>query len=446
MNVARFGWYGDDFTGATDTLAVLAHAGLRAMLFMGVPPTARLAAARDALGGQLDAVGVAGAARSLPPHAMRAELEPVGRFFEALGSAVLHYKVCSTFDSAPGIGSIGTAVEVLRRHVPNAFVPVVGGQPSLGRYCAFSNLFAASGAGGAVERIDRHPTMCRHPMTPMTEADLRRHLSLQGLGPIAALHYPAYALAPPAQRRALQALLEAKPGAVLMDVAAPEHLQAVGRLIWEHATQAPLLAVGPSGVAQALVAHWTDSGELPARADSAHAGPLRKADGPVFAFAGSLSPVTAQQVKAARSYDAFALDVHALLDSPQAARSARQQVCAALAQGRHVLACTAPADAAAADTGRSAAVAQATAAFVKDVLMQRATSGEPLRRVGIAGGDTSSLAVKALGGWGLSYRATLGAGVTVSTLHCEDPALDGLELMLKGGQMGHADVFERLLA
>lgn len=66
--------------------------------------------------------------------------------------------------------------------------------------------------------------------------------------------------------------------------------------------------------------------------------------------------------------------------------------------------------------------------------------------MGIAGGDTSSLAVKALGAWGLSYRAALGAGVCVSTIHSDDPALDGMELMLKGGQMGSEDVFERLLA
>src|SRR4051812_39941199 len=190
----RLGWYGDDFTGATDTLAVLTQAGLRAMLFLGVPSDAQLARAADALGGPLDAVGIAGAARSMPPARMAAELEPVGAFFARLAPPVLHYKVCSTFDSAPGIGSIGAAVRALRPHVQNPLVSIVGGQPSLGRYCAFSNLFAAAGRGGAVERIDRHPTMRQHPVTPMQEADLRRHLALQGLEPVAALHYPTYAL------------------------------------------------------------------------------------------------------------------------------------------------------------------------------------------------------------------------------------------------------------
>src|ERR1700712_440599 len=92
----RYGWYGDDFTGATDTLAVVAGAGLRAMLFLGVPGPAELAAA-----GELDAIGIAGTARSMSPDAMTAELEPVGQFFAARAVAVLHYKCCSTFDSSP---------------------------------------------------------------------------------------------------------------------------------------------------------------------------------------------------------------------------------------------------------------------------------------------------------------------------------------------------------
>ena len=33
----RIAYYGDDFTGSTDTLATLTNAGLSAMLFLGVP-------------------------------------------------------------------------------------------------------------------------------------------------------------------------------------------------------------------------------------------------------------------------------------------------------------------------------------------------------------------------------------------------------------------------
>ena len=69
----------------------------------------------------------------------------------------------------------------------------------------------------------------------------------------------------------------------------------------------------------------------------------------------------------------------------------------------------------------------------------------PLRRVGIAGGDTSSLAVKSLTAWGLSFHASIAPGVALCRLHSDVPSLDGMEIMLKGGQMGPQDLFERLV-
>jgi 3-oxoisoapionate kinase len=443
-NAPAVGWYGDDFTGATDTLAVLTQGGLRAMLFLGVPDAERQAAAARALGGALDAVGIAGAARSMRPDAMERELEPVGAFFAALRVPVLHYKVCSTFDSSPEVGNIASAVRVLRRHVHNPFVAIVGGQPGLGRYCAFSNLFAAAGPGGAVERIDRHPTMRSHPVTPMHEADLRIHLARQGLEPVAAIHYPAYAERDAAQDTQLKNLLARHPDAVLLDVADEAHLAPAGRLLWQEARRQPLLAVGPSGVAQALLAHWRRSGSGPVAAAQVPPSALSPASGPVLVLAGSLSPVTARQVQAARSYELVRVAPGELLDEASSARAA-QRVLQAVRAGRHVLACTAPAQEGRADTSRAGEVAAATARFVRRLLHEQAASGAPLKRVGIAGGDTSSLAVQALGVWGLSHLGTLGAGVAVSRTHADDAALDGIELLLKGGQMGAEDVFEQLL-
>lgn len=433
MSLPRVGWYGDDFTGASDTLAELSRAGLRALLFLGVPSAAQRDAAARALGGPLDAVGIAGAARAMRPDAMVRELAPVGEFFARLAPAVLHYKVCSTFDSAPDLGSIGIAVRALHPHVEHAWIPIVGGQPSLGRYCVFSNLFAAAGRGGSVERLDRHPTMSRHPATPMGEADLRRHLARQGLADVAALHYPRY-------QQQDDALAEqiAQGGPMLLDVAQPEHLAAIGRMLWQEAQRSRLLAVGASSVAQALVAHWRALGELAAEAP---APALERATEPVLVFAGSLSPVTGSQVQAAESFQRIALQASELFDPAGPC----ERIVAALAAGRHVLATTAPDQPQQGGTVATEDVAAASARLLRSVLDARAAAGQPLRRIGIAGGDTSSLATQALGLWGLSYRGQLGPGVAVCRTHSDDPARDGIELMLKGGQMGAVDVFEQLL-
>lgn len=422
----KIAYYGDDFTGATDTLATAARAGLRTLLFLGLPSAAQLERA-----GALDCLGIAGAARAMTPAEMQAELAPVGRLFAQLGAPVMHYKTCSTFDSAPHIGSIGAAIRILQPYAGNAFVPIVGGQPNLRRYCVFGNLFAS--AGPAMHRIDRHPTMRQHPVTPMHEADLRLHLKQQGLQ-VAGLNYTDYAQTEIALNQQLSAVISEQPEAVLLDIAQAEDLATAGRLIWQRAQQQTLLAAGPSSVVQALAAHWQNQ-------PPAASAVIAPAEGPVLVLAGSLSPMTARQVKAASSYE------HLLLDAPRLANDATyrmqmaQHIAERLLQGVNLLACTssdgqisstdAPADA--------RALALACGELLAQVLKLA-----PIRRLGVAGGDTSSHGVQALDAWGLSYQAQLAPGVALCRLHSDDSTLDGLEIMLKGGQMGGEMLFEEL--
>lgn len=424
----KLAFYGDDFTGATDTLGTLARAGQRVLLFPRVPDAATLAAA-----GPLDAIGIAGAARSMAPAAMRTELEPVGRFFASLDVPLLHYKVCSTFDSAPAIGSIGVAVETLRRHAPNPLVAIVAGQPNLGRYGVFGNLFAAARTGGEVFRLDRHPTMRVHPSTPMHEADLRRHLAAQGLARVENVAYPAYDADDAGQDALVDGLLASTPDALLFDLAHAAHLAPVGQQLWRHARRAPLLAVGSSGVTQALLAAW---GLTPTSVEP----DIAPADAPVFVLAGSLSPVTARQIDAATSFEHVALDAARLLQRDAGYREATlADIVARLRDGRHVLASThAPHDAAAPAAG--AALAAECGA-----LLARLLHLQSLKRVGVAGGDTSSHALQALAPKALAYLGELAPGVVMCRAHAAATPLDGCELMLKGGQVGGDDLFERLL-
>ena len=418
--LARFAWYGDDFTGATDTLATFAQGGLRAILFLDVPTPAQLTRV-----GRLDAIGIAGASRAMDRPAMEKALAPVGEFFATSGVRILHYKCCSTFDSAPHVGNIVVAVDTLRRYFPNPLVPVIGGQPSLGRYCLFSNLFASAGACSSVVRLDRHPTMAMHPVTPMTEADLRRHFAALGWSRVAALHYPAY----DSDHAVLDALparaLADAPDAVLMDVGHDDHLAPLGRLMWAQAERQPLVAVGPSSVAQALVPQWKRS-----------ASRIEPAKGPVFVMVGSLSPVTRQQMAASPSFDMIEADAARLVADASLGAQILADALGRLRAGRNVILATSDAG----ERIAHAKVADATAQLTVQVVRQF-----PLKRLGIAGGDTSSQAVKALGPWGLTYLAALAPGVALCRAHSDDCALDGLELMLKGGQMGPPDLFEQLV-
>jgi len=154
----KFGWYGDDFTGATDTLAVAARSNLRSILFLDVPTQQQLSRV-----GPLEAIGIAGTARSMSVHQMQTSLPRVGRFFQEIAVPVLHYKCCSTFDSAPNAGSLGEAIRILGQYVGTPCALVVGGQPDIGRYCCFGNLFASAGSSSDVYRIDRHPTIRSPP-------------------------------------------------------------------------------------------------------------------------------------------------------------------------------------------------------------------------------------------------------------------------------------------
>jgi len=421
-----FGWYGDDFTGATDALASLAERDIRALLFLRIPMAEQLAAA-----GPLDAIGIAGATRSMAPEAMATELAAAGCFFAEAGVRLLHYKCCSTFDSAPHVGSLGAAARALRPYFANPFLPIIGGQPNLGRYCLFGNLFAAAGSGGQVHRIDRHPTMSVHPVTPMGEADLRRHLAAQGLERIELVDYRSYD--GDSATESLAAHFEAAPGAVLFDVARTEDLAVIGQILRRAMEAGPLLAIGPSSVGQALATSWPG-----ARHGTRLPNAEGQRNGPVLALVGSLSPVTRAQVEASSRFERIDIDTASLLSEPAYGLALERDAHARLAAGSDVMLVT---DRPSQAPANAESVALATGRLLRDIMAAAA-----IRRLVVAGGDTSSLAVRSLDIWGLSYRAALVPGAPLCRAHSDDPKLDGLDLVLKGGQMGPTGFFDTVAA
>jgi 3-oxoisoapionate kinase len=423
----RIAYYGDDFTGATDTLATATQGGLRTLLFLRVPTAEMLARAGD-----LDCVGIAGASRSMTPADMEGELRPVAEFLAGVGAPITHYKTCSTFDSAPAIGNIAVALRVLSERIPGRYIPIVGGQPNIGRYCVFGHLFAAAESGGPMLRIDRHP-MSRHPVTPMTESDLRLHLERQGLRHVCLVPYPSYELVPDALPHPVEGA-----SALLFDVSRAADLAPIGGIIWREASRARLVAAGPSGVTQALCAHWHESGEV---RPVPNVPPIAAADGPMFVIAGSLSSVTRRQIESATIFMRVPIDP-ALLTRGDENYLAKlvAQVSELMHSGHSVIAHTSPLGENFRDeTLPGIEIAKATGEF-----MARLLSATQPRRIGIAGGDTSSWTLRALDVWGLSFIGHLAPGVALCRAHSGDRNLDGIEIMLKGGQMGPHDLFLRL--
>lgn len=436
MSELLLSYYGDDLTGSTDALEALACHGVSTVLFTRLPSAAQLqrfAACR--------AIGLAGTSRSESPQWMHRELTPALEWLAARGAPLTHYKTCSTFDSSPQVGSIGCAMEIGREVFGQAPIPLVVGVPQLRRYTVFGELYAAS--QDDIYRIDRHPVMACHPVTPMGEADLRMHLAAQTEMPIGLVD--ASALAAPGLDQAVDRTLGEYP-AVLFDVLDERHQAEVGRQLWRTRPEGGALVVGSSGVEYALVREWQRLGKLTAPPDFTPAGTVDR----IAVVSGSVSATTARQIEVARQHGfvVIALDAGGLVDPARQTATldhAIDQGNRALAEGRSVILHTA----AGPDTHQPSLVNQsarhALGRSLGEILLQLSVAHQ-LSRICVAGGDTSSHAISALEIHALTLRLPLPdtPGAPLCIAHSDNPASDGMEVAFKGGQMGGDDFFERL--
>jgi uncharacterized protein YgbK (DUF1537 family) len=442
----HFTFVADDLTGASDVLAQAHRYGLDAVLVMGDAPIPE-----DA-----DVVGIAGPARSLGGAAfddlVRADLQRIA----AIDSDVLLYKVCSTFDSSPTMGSIGRGIELLHEQFPNhGPIPVAPAQPSFGRYTAFSEHYAAY--SGEVYRLDRHPVMSQHPSTPMREADLRKVLAdqLHDDAPIGAVHLPAYDAGAFAGSWTRHRGATGTP-AFVVDAASDAHLDVVADAL-RHTTQqpdrdenavpgsygrsgSPEIVVGSGGImaalARTLTLTTTGTESLPA--------PPPPASGPVLAVSASASSVTSAQLQDAIDHGWIDIPVESSLllgDDPAGKSRLLEEVSSALSAGHHVVVHTTRggSDPRYASTGPLDA--QYIGTLLGDLAAQMAQRGLT-SDIAVLGGDTSSHALTAMG---VRELRVTGQFVTAAPICRSDDAaaVAGCRLVLKGGQVGPTDMLRR---
>ena len=417
-------YYGDDFTGSTDVMEALASHGVKTVLFTRQPSPGEFRPFTD-----YQAVGLAGTSRSQPPQWMETNLRPAFAWLKGLGAEFCHYKVCSTFDSSPLTGSIGKAIDIGAEVFAQGIVPLVVGAPQLKRYTAFGNLFAAY--QGRIYRIDRHPVMRRHPVTPMTEADLTLHLGQQTARPVTCI---TPGLAPDSAELG-------GGGIVLIDVLDHATQAAAGRLLLQSRARIGPFVAGSSGVEYALLAALREQGRIA----GTEAFPPPGAVDRIAVVSGSCSPTTGRQIRFAldQGFAGLPLDPLALAQGQGVIEAAAKGV-ELLKSGRSVIAYTALGGA----TDRSAELADdATARHMIGTSLGRILKAMveqgALSRAVIAGGDTSSHAMAELGILALTTRFPLEA-TPGSPLCATHGFRHGFEIAMKGGQVGGDGYFVQM--
>lgn len=434
-------WYADDFTGAAAVMEVLTFAGLPSMLFLEPPTTDQLARYPD-----LKGIGVASTARAQSPEWMDAELPDIFAQLAALKPALMHYKVCSTLDSSPHVGSIGRAIEIGAAQFAPAATPVLIAAPQMRRYQSFGHLFA--GFGDAVYRLDQHPVMSRHPVTPMHEADVAKHLSLQSTK----LDTRCLSLEDMSANATLP-ITPADPDrieAITLDCMDSASESAAGRLIWEGRHANPFV-VGSQGVEYALIRYWQETGQI---ADIDAPKGIGRSDKMVV-VSGSVSPTTSDQIAWAISngFAGIAFDATCVCSGPNELETEIErcvQACLdAVSRDLDPLVYSAqgPDDpaverfkSAVASSNDTMAEANLRVGEALGCILYQTLHRSGARRAVASGGDTSGNATRQLGIFALSALAPTIPGAALFQAHAEGP-MDGLELALKGGQMGSPDYF-----
>ena len=404
------GCIADDFTGAGDVANTLAREGMRTRLFVGAQgPFAAC-----------DAGVVALKTRSVPAAEAVAQSLAAAERLLAAGCRQILFKYCSTFDSTPD-GNIGPVADALAARLDARGVVVCPAFPATGRTVYQGHLFVG-------DRLLSESGMERHPLTPMSDPDIRRWLARQSAGPVAHVAHGTVAQGAGAIRTAL-----ARVDAVLavVDALSEADLRAIG----EAAADAALVT-GGSGVALGLPGNFRRAG-LAVEGGTAFV----PQSGPALVLSGSCSSATRAQVaRYALDHPVLEVDVDALMaGAPVAAQAA------AFAQAH---ADAAPLIYSSADPERVAAAQarhgrEASAAAVEEMFgtIARDAASRGVSRIVAAGGETSGAVVSALAVDALDVGPEIDPGVPV--LSTAAGARAGLALALKSGNFGGPDFLAR---
>jgi 3-dehydrotetronate 4-kinase len=414
------GCIADDFTGATDLANTLVRSGMRTIQAIGVP-------ASDTGIDKADAIVVALKTRTVPKNDAISQSLAACRWLKARGALQFYFKYCSTFDSTPE-GNIGPVADALMAELGLDFTTICPAFPETGRTIYQGHLFVGS------ELLSDSP-MRHHPLTPMTDANLLRVLSRQTSAEVGLVPWPIVKRGAAAIRSSCDDLRRRGVAYAVIDALEDNDLIALGE-----AGADLKLMTGGSGGAVGLPRNFLSAGLLTERS-----GPERlpEAGGTAAVLSGSCSAATLRQIDEMRkAHPALKLDVAALSRVYESTlREVMAWVLPRLSRSPLIYASAPPEEV---KKAQAMLGAERAGSLIEQALadVSKALTAAGVRRLIVAGGETSGAVVTALGIPALRIGKQIAPGVP-ATLSLGEPPI---ALALKSGNFGGDDFFLRALS
>ncbi len=416
------GCIADDYTGASDLANTLTRAGLRTVQTIGVP-------AGDLALPEVDAVVVSLKSRSIEAGLAVSRSRAAEQWLRARGAGHVLFKICSTFDSTDA-GNIGPVMDALRADAGEAIVLVTPAFPETGRTVYMGNLFV-----GPLP-LNESP-LKDHPLNPMHDSNLVRVLARQSTTKVGLVALADIVRGAAAVRAHLGELAKKGFGAAIADAVFERDLETIGEVALDHRVSVGASGLG-LGLARALVASSLVKSHAVNASSDAPVG------GPAACLAGSCSQATLQQIaRAETEMPVLHLDPDQAVAGKEEARRALAWARARLEDGPILIVSSSTPDQVAAlqaRHGRNAA-GHAIEQAMADIAEGLVQSG--VRRLVVAGGETSGAVVDRLGIPGFLVGPEIAAGVPVlRAVGWKDGAM---LLALKSGNFGGPEFFSDAL-
>jgi 3-dehydrotetronate 4-kinase len=417
----KLGCIADDYTGASDLANTLTRAGLRTVQTIGVPSD-------DLALPVVDAVVVSLKSRSIEAQLAVDKSRAAEAWLRGRGASHVLFKICSTFDSTDK-GNIGPVMDALRADSGDKIVLVTPAFPETGRTVYQGNLFV-----GPVP-LNESP-LKDHPLNPMHDSNLVRVLARQSRTKVGLVDLAAVTRGPEAVRAKLAALSADGVGAAIIDAVFDLDLETIGIVALDHRVSVGASGIG-LGLARALVASTGGTSACGTTTDA-------PVGGLAACLAGSCSQATLGQIASAEQVmPVLRLDPERVVAGPDEVRRALAWAKEHLDKGPLLIASSATPDQVAALQARHGrdAAGQAIEQAMADIAEGLVQAG--VRRLVVAGGETSGAVVDRLRIPGFLVGEEIAAGVPV--LQAVGAKTGPMLLALKSGNFGGRDFFSDAL-